>query len=359
MTDKDKEPQDARLGGERPKNSKLPYLERRRKSHSGSKIFNLFIIAFIGYAVYVYMQKGGDAGILNELGDHLKVIEAPQEGDLRIDRLKHHQRANVLARIVPKERLGVTWSVLQKGEGAPVSCGQEATYSLISGFGSDQTVSKPRMLRLGSVKAPQGLTLGLEGMRVGEVRQVKVPQRLWSGSQPAEGQPARLTTITLELKNVSGQVPQAEMPLRRFFIRGGGGHPLRCGDLAIMHLTLWSGEGKKLFSSLGGKPVYFYLGEGQVPYGLERGVLEMAPGGLYSLALSPELMRPLAPDTVRSAAPPYAVQPFPADLALPEGQMVLIDIDYPKELPPTVSRRLPEMQSPATQAPVTNPQIKE
>ena len=353
----DKEPKDARLGGSRPK-GKLPHIEKRKKSHPANKAFNLFILAFMAYALYLYMQRGGDAGILNELGDQLDVIETPRAGDPRIDRLKHHQRANALSRIFPQERSSVTWQALQEGAGAPASCGQEVTYRLISGFGSDQTVSEPKTLRLGSVDAPQGLTLGLEGMRVGEVRKIGIPPALWTGARPTEGPPIQVTHVTAELQKIAGEVPQAEMPLRRFLIRGGSGFPLRCGDLAIMHLTLWSGEGKKLFSSLGGAPVYFYLGEGKAPYGIERGVLKMAPEGLYSLALSPELMKPLVQGGTVSPPPPYAVQAFPMDLELPEGQMVLVDIDYPKELPAAASPRLPQMQSPATQAPVINPQIE-
>lgn len=350
----DENDKDVRLGGKRKKKA-LPPVSEKPESHPANALFNLFIIAFIGYGFYIYMQKGGDAGVLNELGEQLAVIDAPQEGDPRIDRLHHQQRSNALARMFPLTRPAVTHQVLEEGKGAPASCGQLATYRLISGFGKTQQVSEAKQLRLGSTQAPQGLTLGIEGMRPGETRRIMVPQELWTGVRPQEGQVSEVTAIVVTLEALEPELPQAEMPLRRFVIRGGSGYPLRCGDLAMMHLTLWGADGTQLFTSKGGKPVYFFLGEGQVPYGLERGVLEMAPGGLYSLVSAAELWKPLAVSAQEATlTPPFAVQAFPQDLSLPEGQIILVDIDYPKDAP----RRLPVTKSPVTQPLETNQPVE-
>lgn len=356
MAGKDNKPYDARLGGARRKGA-LPLTDKSKRSNSAGIIFNILIILFIGYAFYSYLQKGGDAGVLNDLGEQLKVIDAPKNSDPRVDSLRHRQQLNVISRAFPKKRSVIAKKVMQEGSGLPASCGQIAEYRLISGYGSEQKVSEVKKLRLGSIDAPQGLTLALEGMRAGEVAQISIPQELWAGVYPAEDQPSRVTNITLELQSVSPEVPRSEMPLRRFIIRGGSGYPLRCGDLAMVHMMVWSASGKKIFSSEADKPVYLYLGEGKTPYGLERGLLDMAPGGLYSMVIPAELWQNIAPETdITSAPPPYDVQPFPSDLKLPQGQMILVDINYPKEPP---HRTLQAPPTPATEASEQQTQLTE
>ena len=333
MADENNE-KDARLGGKRPKTSLLPKSKPdAEKSKTANRLFNLLILAFILYGVYSFMQKGGDAGILNELGAKLDVIDNWQEGDPRVDRLKHQQRNNALDRVFPVKRPAISKRILEEGHGAPATCGQIASYQLIE----NSKTSETRQLRIGSVSAPQGLTLALEGMRPGERRKTTIPPSLWNKNN--SNQP---TQLTLELQHAKPPLPVTNMPLRRFLIKGGSGYPLRCGDLAVMHLTLWNAKGEQIFTSKNGKPVYFYIGEGQVPYGIERGVLEMAPGGVYSLILAPEYWTNLAADSEpASPAPALEVQAFPTNLEIPNGQMILVDIDYPKNLPAAASSPLP------------------
>lgn len=346
MADKNK---DARLGGER-KGNMLPPVEKKKKSGLPNVLFNIFIIAFIGYGFFVYVQKGGDAGVLSELGEKLEVIDngSYQEGDPRIDRLQHQQRMNVLGRIFPHERPAVAHQTLQEGSGPPAACGQLATYRLIEGLGEERQVTEPRQLRLGSVSVPQGMSLGMQGMRVGEVRRLTIPEALWTAENPTEMTGGSHTMLMVELQALEPVLPQSEMPLRRFIIRGGGGAALRCGDLAVMHITLWGGDGVKLFDSKQGAPVYFFLGEGRVPYAIERGVTGMAPGGLYSLAFAPSLQAPLVPEAQDVPAPqiPFNARPFPQDIEWPEEQIVLVDIDYPEQLE---EKPLPAVESPVTE----------
>jgi hypothetical protein len=112
--------------------------------------------------------------------------------------------------------------------------------------------------------------------------------------------------------------------------RGGAGYDLRCGDPAIAHLTLWDNTGKMLFSSLGGAPVYFELGEGKgVPFGLELAAQKMGPAGAYTIILPPELIAPLHPNTAQPATPEALdVQPFPAHVVFPKEGVLIVDLDF-------------------------------
>lgn len=355
MAKKNDNPDDARLGGKRSR-PKLPSVSEKKKSNAGTKAFNLFILVFIIYGFYSYMQKGGDVGIFNDLGHHLEVIEAPREGDPRIDRLQNQRRMSAMDNLMPVESINVTHRTLKEGEGVPASCGQTVTYRLVSGVGSEQEMSEVKSFRLGDYQKPHGLTLGVEGMRVGEVREIVIPQQLWTGDVPAEGQRAQRTIITVELKSISPQEPQTDMALRRFVTRNGSGIPLRCGDLAVLHMAVWAENGKKLFATEQGKPLYFYIGENSVPYALERGVQGMLPGGQYSLIFAPELWKRLTENVTPTSAPAaYEVQPFPTDIEWPSDQLILVDIAYPKQV---AQKGLPAMPIADNSPPEAKPELE-
>ena len=349
--DKKSQSDDARLGGKR-KATALPATgKKREKSHSlANMAFNICILAFIGYGFYSYMQKGGNAGVFNELGERLDVIDAPIEGDPYIDRLEQQSRLSVLDKLTPVKTVAVNHQTLEKGQGAPAMCGQTARYKIITGAGSQQQVSDIKTIQLGDVKKPHGLTLAIEGMRVGEVRKASIPQELWTGIAREE-RSAVMTQLTLELVSIDSSIPENALGLRRFVSKSGSGLPLRCGDLAMVHVAIWAENGQKLFSTEKDKPVYFYLGENHVPYALQRGVQDMLPGGQYSLVFSPDLWKNLAENNQSSPMPPYEVQPFPQELALPDGQLIMIDVAYPREV---ARKNLPANNPPVTE-PVTPP----
>lgn len=337
------EEKDARLGGERPRGGLPPELQKKKQdSKNFQRLFNLLILGFIGYGFFVYLQEGGEAGVLNDLGTQLAVIDAEPEGDPRIDRLDaRNLQPDSLSYLYPVERPSVRSQTLQEGAGLPVECAQEITYRLIEGFGSEQSVSETRRMRLGSPTVPQGLTLGMEGMKPGEVRRIEIPQQLWTGSAPAQEVPVEITALTVELESVGETLPQTTMPLRRFIRKASNGDALRCGDLAIVEMTIWAGNGEQLFTTAGDQPVYFFLGDGRVPYGIERGVQDLRAGGAYSLVVAPQYWPALQQESAPLQPIPYAAQPFPQDLAVPEGQLVLVDIGYPEELPPLKQAVIP------------------
>lgn len=356
----DKKIKDSRLGGKR-QGIKLPSTKGEKKSSAANMAFNIFILAFIVYGFYSYMQKGGDVGVFNELGAQLEVIDAPREGDPRIDRLQEQQRVSALTNFFPVERPNVSFRSLQEGNGVPVSCGQTVSYRLISGAGSQQKISDVQSLRLGDVKKPHGLTLGIEGMRAGEIREITIPQQLWTGSDPRQGQKASVEVIKVELQSFTPPEPQASMPLRRYVTSSASGAPLRCGDLAMVHLSIWAQNGQELFSTKKNKPVYFYIGENTVPYALERGVHGMLPGGRYSLVFAPELWKRLTQEGAATPAPDYKVQPFPNDIAWPTDQLILVDVGYPKQVPRTQEsqKQLPQKPIAATPVPELTTELSE
>lgn len=356
---KDSESQDARLGGKRKRNI-LPPTKEKPKSAAGNAVFNLCILAFLGYGFYSYMQKGGDAGIFNELGEKLDVINSSSGGDPRIDALQRKQSLSVFKNLRPVERTDVTTQILQQGEGLPATCGQSVTYRLITGYGEKREVSEVQSLKLGDPQKPLGLTRGMTGMKKGEVRQLKIPQQLWDGTVPQQGQPVRYADVNVELLSMSPVVPEAAMPLRRFMVKGGSGIPLQCGDVAMLHIMVWNSKAERIFSTKEGAPVAFYLGENVLPYGLERGVEGLLPGGEYSLVIPPELWKPLEENASASSMPPYQVQPFPEDMVWPEGEMLLVDIMYPKEVPAAAGANpLPQSAPTVREAPELAEPVKE
>jgi FKBP-type peptidyl-prolyl cis-trans isomerase len=355
------EEKDARLGGRRPTKGLPEQLKKRsKKNNKANNVFNLFIICLMGYAFFKYVQDGGDAGMLSQIGTHLEVIDAYKEGDPRIDRLRaENLYPNDFTRLTPIKRSAVARQTLSTGEGPPALCGQEVRYRIVEGFGQDQKVSEPQSFHLGDPQKPLGLTLALEGMRPGEVAQATIPPELWSGG--AAGSLG--TSLVLELESAQSDFPDNPFGLRRFIRRAGSGYRLRCGDLAIMHLSFYSGKGEVLFDSRKGDPVAFFLGDGNVPYGLEQGVQSMARGGKYSLILSSDFLHIPKNTAINLETIPYQVQPFPADLSFPQDQLVLVDIDYPAGLtekkvsqPLVPAKEIPPLKP--AEMPVTEPVVE-
>ncbi len=297
------------------------------------KLINLLIVGFLAYAVLSYFSDGFDL-----TPDDNKLPEVaegkagpPHSDDPRIDRLRQQESFNSLSQLFPVSRPMVITETLTPGQGRRAFCGQEVTYRLHEAGkeGAEKSLTLGREFgdRL-------SLAWGIEGMQVGETRKIKVPKDF--GAMPLGKVTEKDFTIyEVELLKLTPELPKAgPMPLRRFTQKGDAGMNLRCGEQAIAHVNLWSAEGKLLFSSLDGPPVYFELGGGHgVPYGLELAAEEMGPGGVYTVVLPPELVKPLHPG--KQAAPPkeLEVRAFPQDIVLPQGQVVMVDLSFLKAPP--------------------------
>jgi FKBP-type peptidyl-prolyl cis-trans isomerase len=74
-------------------------------------------------------------------------------------------------------------------------------------------------------------------------------------------------------------------------IRPGRGEPLRQGDSAKLHVTIWLDgfDGKKRLAQPGANLFVITVGSGQALPGLDRGVVGMKPGGIRRLQVGPAM----------------------------------------------------------------------
>lgn len=72
-------------------------------------------------------------------------------------------------------------------------------------------------------------------------------------------------------------------------VKEGTGPQVSAGQMAEVHYTGWLVNGKQFDSSLGGSPLEFGVGQGQVIAGWDEGVAGMKVGGKRRLVIPPEL----------------------------------------------------------------------
>lgn len=301
------------------------------------RLINLLVVGFLLYVVLNYFSGGG-LEIPEYLGtkpEKSESVEAQLSSeDPRIDRLAVQESFNAFTDLIPNLRMQVATRTVSPGKGRQAFCGQQATYQLRES--AKGKAGKPQTVVLGqAVSEKTGLAWGIQGMHLGEIREIRVP-RDFNASRFSEKANKEATIYYAELLKLEPELPKAgPMALRRFISNGEAGLEFRCGDQAVAHLTLWSPNGQILFSSLNDLPIYFEIGAGKaIPYGLELGALEMGPGGSYTLIIPPELVKPLHANLpVETPPKELEVRSFPSDLALPDGQLLIADISFLKHPP--------------------------
>jgi peptidylprolyl isomerase len=181
---------------------------------------------------------------------------------------------------------------------------------LLSGrkFGSSKDLGKSLETVMGAGKMIKGWETGLEGMREGGVRWLRVSPAMGYGATAFSMIPPN-STLIFRVEMVSSDVdpelakhmdffPDTTLlkyengpeGLRYAVVKQGEGEPARSGHRAIVHYTGWMVNGYKFDSSRDrGQPFAFELGAGNVIRGWELGVQGMLPGEKRILVVPPGL----------------------------------------------------------------------
>lgn len=175
-------------------------------------------------------------------------------------------------------------------------------------FGSSKDLGKPFEVVLGMGKMIKGWEVGLDGMREGGVRWLRVSPSMGYGASAFTMIPPNSTLIfRIELveaaldpevaanmdffpDTASLTFENGSEGLRYAVLQQGEGEPARAGATVKVHYTGWMTNGYKFDSSRDrGQPFSFPLGEGRVIRGWDLGVAGMLPGEKRILVIPPGL----------------------------------------------------------------------
>ena len=225
--------------------------------------------------------------------------------------------------VFPKDVNKLAWRAKDKGlkiydekagTGKPAMAGSTLkvhyTGWLVSGrkFGSSKDLGKPFEVVLGVGKMIKGWEAGLDGMREGGVRWLRVPPSMGYGASAFTMIPPN-STLVFRVELVESMVDPEVAANMDFFpdtasltfengseglryavIQQGEGEPAKVGAAVKVHYTGWMTNGYKFDSSRDrGQPFVFPLGQGRVIRGWDLGVAGMLPGEKRILVIPPGL----------------------------------------------------------------------
>ena len=200
------------------------------------------------------------------------------------------------------------------GNGKPAVAGATLkthyTGWLLSGrkFGSSKDMGKPLEVVLGNGKLIKGWEKGLDGMREGGVRWLRVAPAMGYGATAYTMIPSN-STLVFRVELVESEVDSAVVAKMDFFpdtttltlengseglryaiVKQGEGEPAKAGSVVHVHYTGWLTNGYKFDSSRDRDQEFvFPLGGGRVIRGWELGVAGMLPGEKRILIVPPGL----------------------------------------------------------------------
>ncbi|MCL2101632.1 MAG: FKBP-type peptidyl-prolyl cis-trans isomerase [Fibromonadales bacterium] len=200
------------------------------------------------------------------------------------------------------------------GTGAELRTGMELEFHhtgwLANGhkFASSKDVGRAAKAVLGMGKLVKGLELGLESLKQGGVRWVRVSPSMAYGPVPMTNIPANsmlIFRIQAEALQFDEEVaalmdffPKAETikwvdgpeGLKYFIQKEGSGALVQAGDIVKVHYTGWLTDGTKFDSSRErGEPMTLEIGVGRVIRGWDLGLQGMKPGEKRLLLIPPSL----------------------------------------------------------------------
>lgn len=229
--------------------------------------------------------------------------------------------------LLPGNNAGLKIQEIETGEGKPAICGQKVSIAYEAVTAGDQPIKdgaskeKPLTFTIGGGKVMPALEQGVVGMKKDGIRAVYSPARMAYGLEgfirdDVPGNTAVQFTVTL--LDVTPELPDMEDNAFRIInVQRGVGPTILCGDAVKAHITVWSVDGRKLFSTRGEgrEPITFTPGKSEMMLGLEQGAVGINLAGARTLIVPPPFQK-----TMNGNAPK-------ADIPLPQRQTVLIDLE--------------------------------
>lgn len=202
----------------------------------------------------------------------------------------------------------------KKGTGLTLTAGMRAkihyTGWLLQGkkFSSSKDLGKPMDIILGTGKLIKGFEVGLEGLKPGAVRWLKISPFMAYGNTPLTTIPPNSTLIfRVELLSVvsdealtesidffpdinSLTLEDGKEGLKYAVLKKGEGEPAKAGGKVRVHYTGWLTNATKFDSSRDRGQIFgFTLGAGRVIRGWDLGIEGMLPGEKRVLVIPPGL----------------------------------------------------------------------
>jgi len=202
----------------------------------------------------------------------------------------------------------------KEGTGKELHTGMELTFHytgwLLNGhkFGSSKDLGKIAKATLGAGKLVKGLEVGLESLKQGGVRWLRLSPSMAYGAAAMSNVPANSTLIfriQADLVEVDNEFaasmdffPNAssikwidgQEGLKYFVEKTGSGKPVKNGEAINVHYTGWLSDGTKFDSSRErGEPISLELGAGRVIRGWDLGLAGMKRGEKRLLLIPPNL----------------------------------------------------------------------
>jgi peptidylprolyl isomerase len=199
----------------------------------------------------------------------------------------------------------VEYAILTEGTGDPISRNDLVTFNFNAWrgdgilFDSSTQAGQPAQFTLGT-SGLAGLDEGMEGMKVGEKRQIKIPPEMAYGADGAGDVIPPNDTIIFEIELVEAVVSPklsleeefitTESGLEYAIVQEGTGDPAEAGDGVSVNYSGYLEDGTLFDSSIPREqPFVFVLGQGSVIPGWEEGLLGMKVGEKRQLRIPGDL----------------------------------------------------------------------
>lgn len=193
---------------------------------------------------------------------------------------------------------------VERGSGDMVGCWYtvDVRYRLYNGEGEKIEEISPNQppleFTIGKGEVIPGLERGVLGMRKNGERVITARPELAFDQRKFKHpvlQKHDFVGYVLTLENMQRpqNLPRSDLGLRIYDDKEGDGLPVQCTDRARIRLHAYNVDGTELFGPKDFASFMLHVGEGKVPYAVERAVMGMKLGGKRTVIAPPGYMRPL------------------------------------------------------------------